>query len=185
MNSTVANEVTEKPTAKSLLETWGKNERMRHVPSIEWMVHKLDSDLRRRIHILWDPVAALPPGDARLMPIEVEFRALCRAIERIAETARHTRGNNAPSELGARIDWAITHAVSSLNTIDANLFGRRCPFQTFERSKAEPFYGALLVVIDRVHRLTRMIRSIDAPVDERLLEGLVALQEPLREQAIA
>jgi hypothetical protein len=185
MNSTVANEVVDKPVTKSLLETWGKNERMRHVPSIEWMVHKLDVDVRRRIDILFAPFAVLPSSDSRFQGAESEFRTLCRAIDRLAEPARHTRGNNVPSELRLRIDWAITHAVTSLNNLDPNLFGRRYPFQTLERSKGEPLYAALLVVIERVRRLTNTIRAIDGRIDEHLLEGLVTLQEPLREQAIA
>ena len=63
------------------------------------------------------------------------------------------------AELGARLDFAMTHAVSSLGSLDANLFARRYPFQTFERSKAELIWGALLVVIDHVRRLTSMIRG--------------------------
>ena len=45
--------------------------------------------------------------------------------------------------------------------------------------------GAFLVVIDHVHRLTALVRAIDSRIDERLLEGLVVLQEPLREQRMA
>ncbi len=182
MNSTLATELTEKPSTRSLLETWGKNERMRHVPPIEWMIEKLDGDVRHRIEKLTASVA----GSASSEPIETELRALCRSIDRLADTAKYTRGSNhAPAELTARIDAAITHAVSCLGSLDATLFGRRYPYQTLERSKAEPLYGAFLVVIEHVHRLTTLIRSVDTRIDERLLEGLVTLQEPLREQAIA
>src|SRR5207245_10294706 len=115
-----------------------------------------------------------------------DLRALGRAIDRLADAAKHSRAaNHAPAELGARVDFAMTHAVSSLGSLDANLFARRYPFQTFERSKAELIWGALLVVIDHVRRLTSMIRAVDPRTDERLLEGLVQLQEPLREGAIA
>jgi len=174
MNSTVATEVTETAAAKSLLETWGKNERMRHVPPIEWIAGKLDIDLRRRFEKLHASYAALPAGDPRSGTLEGELRALGRAIDRLADVARYSRAtNHAPSELGARLQWGITHAVSCLNSLDPNLFGRRYPFQTFERSKAEPLYAALLVVIDHVHRLTNMIRFVDTGIDEALLEGLV------------
>lgn len=182
MDSTLATEATEKPATKSLQETWGKNERMRHVPPIGWMIDKLDVDLRRRIEKLGHSIAGRQPSEA----IEAELRALCRAIDRLADAAKFSRvGNQAPAELIARITWAINHAVGCLGSIDANLFGRRYPFQTFERSKGETLYGAFLVVIDRVHRTTQAIRAVDPRIDERLCEGLVALQEPLREQAIA
>ncbi len=177
MNSIVATDVTEVPVAKSLLETWGKNERMRHVPPVAWMVDKLEGDLRRRIERLCAPFAAFPAGDPRATAIDAELRALCRAIDRLADSARYSRAaNHAPSELVARIQWGITHAVSCLNSLDANLFGRRYPFQTFERSKAEPLYAALLVVIDHVHRLTNIVRFVAPQIDEVLLEDLVRLE---------
>ena len=161
MNSTLATELTDKPATRSLLETWGKNERMRHVPTIEWIVDKLDRDLRHRISVL----ATSPTNDA----IDAELKALCRAIDRLADAAKHSRAAaQPPAELAARLDSAITHAISCLNSLDPNLFARRYPFQTFERSKAELIYGALLVVIDRTHRVTELVRSVDRSVDERL-----------------
>jgi hypothetical protein len=185
MDSIVATEVVEKPAVKSQLETWGKNERMRHVPQIDWMIQKLEGDLRRRIDLLFASFSALPPGDSRFSAIEPHWRTLCRSLERLGETARHGRANNAPAELASRIEWARAHAASALQSLDPNLFGRRYPFQNFERSKGEPLYGALLVVIEHVHRLTAMVRGIDPRIDERLLENLVVLHEPLRAEAIA
>ena len=159
MNSTLATELTEKP----LLETWGKNDRMRHIPAVAWIVDKLDHDLRRRINVL----ASSTTNEA----IDNEIKAVCKAIDRLSDAAKHSRANTqAASDLAGRIDQTITHAVASLNSLDSNLFGRRYPFQSFERSKAEAIYGSLLVVIDRVRRLTEMVRAIDKTVDERLSE---------------
>lgn len=163
MNSTLATEPTDKPATHSLLETWGKNERMRHVPTIEWIIDKLDSDLRRRVGIL----SSSTMNEA----IDTELKTLCRAIDKLGDVAKHSRpATQPPAEIGARIDFAITHAVSCLRSLDANLFGRRYPFQTFERSKAEFIYGALLVIIERVHRVTELVRAVDRTVDEKLLE---------------
>src|SRR5947209_16269837 len=103
MNSTVATELTEKAATRPLLETWGKNERMRHVPPVEWMIEKLDRDLRRRIDIL---CASAAPTSNEM--IDSELRALCRAIDRLADAAKHSRAaNHAPAELGARVDFAM------------------------------------------------------------------------------
>ena len=182
MNSTLATEPTEKVPAKSLLETWGKNERMRHVPPLGWITEKLDVDLRRRLDKLCASFGSQPSSEA----VDIQLRGVCRAIDRLADAAKFSRSaTHAPTEIGARINWAINHAVSALGSLDANLFGRRYPFQTLERSKGETLYGALLVVIDHVHRLTALARAIDPRIDERLLEGLVVLQEPLREQRMA
>ena len=170
MNSMVATEAPEKPATRSLLETWGKNERMRHIPSVEWMSWKLDVDVRRRVDKLLAPFVALPQDDPRHGPAEAELRALSRAIDRFADMVRHNRGGQAPQELGNRISWAIGQAIGALHSLDNNLFGRRYPFQNFERSKAESIYGALLIAIDRTHRLTEIVRGIDRSVDEKLLE---------------
>ena len=186
MNGIVATEVPEKAVPRTLLETWGKNERMRHIPSIEWIAQKVDGDLRRRIALLTAPYAALPPDDSRRAPLEAGFRSFCRAVERLSEIARHGRSaGQAPVELAPRIDWTINAAVANLRSVDPTLFGRRYPFQTFERSKAEPLYTALLIVIDLTCRLTPAVRAIDPAIDEQLLSGLVHLVQPLPEQAIA
>jgi hypothetical protein len=161
MNSTLATDLTEKPATHPLLETWGKNERMRHVPSIEWIIDKLDRDLRRRTNVL----ATTATNDA----IDAELKAFIRAVDRLADMAKYSRTQGqAPAEIASRLDFTITHAISCLNSLDPNLFGRRYPFQTFERSKAESIYGALLIVIDRTHRLTELVRGVDRTVDERL-----------------
>lgn len=177
---------TEPTTHEQVLETWSENERMRHIPSLSWMAQKLDTDVRSRIEKLWPPYADLHAGDEHHAPIEAEMRALCRSLDRVADVARRHRGNgHPPSELGARLGWAITHAVSNLNAADTQTFGKRMPFHTFERSNAEPLWAAVLTVIQHVNRLTDLVREIDPRVDERIYENLVQLHEPLRREPIA
>lgn len=178
-------EATEKAATKPLLEVWGRNEIMRHVPTAAWLVWKLDHDLRPRIEKLYAPFAALPHDDPRRAAVEEILRALCRAIDRLADTARHSRINQPPQDPGERLTWSIGHAVSCLNSLDPSLFGRRCPFHTFERSRSEPVYGAMVAVIAHVNRLTAAVRTIDPDVDARLLDGLVMSEQPLRADPIA
>lgn len=169
-----------------LLETWSHNERMRHIPPISWMVQKLDGDLRHRIEKLHAVYATLPASDPRHAPLEHELRALCRAIDRVADIAKRPRGNNhPPTDLANRVSWGISHAVTNLKEADSDAFGRRFPFQTFERSNAEPLWAAMLSVIEHVHRLVPLVREIDPNIDERLYEGLVVLNEPLRREPMA
>lgn len=185
MTSMLATDAEEAAAGRSSLETWGKNEPMRHVPSAEWMSWKVDQDLRRRIELLFGPYANLSSDDPRRGPLENELRALCRAIDRLCEVARHSRNNHPPQDLGERIAWSLNQAVSCLNSLDPHLIGRRYPFQTAERSKAEPLYGALLVIIQHVGRVLTLVRAVDPNVDEHLLDGLVQLETPLRTQPIA
>jgi hypothetical protein len=185
MNSMLATDAEEAAAGRSSLESWAKNEPMRHVPSAEWMSWKVDQDLRRRIDILFSSFEGLPFDDPRRQTIENEFRALCRSIDRLADAARHTRNNHPPHDLADRIAWGLNQAVSSLNSLDPHLIGRRYPFHTGERSKAEPIYGSLLAVIQHIDRVLTLIRTTDRNVDEHLLDGLVQLETPLRSQPIA
>lgn len=167
-------------------EAWAANERMRHIPSISWMIQKLDGDLRHRIEKLHAVYTSLPASDPRHATVEHDLRALCRAIDRVADIAKRHRGNaHPPAELSHRISWGISHAVTNLREADVDTFGRRFPYQTFERSNAEPLWAAMLSVIDHVQRLVPVIREIDPQIDERLYEGLVKLNEPLRREPIA
>jgi hypothetical protein len=160
------------PVTHPHLESWADNERMRHVPPLAWIVEKLDVDLRHRIATLATSLD------------EASVRSLCRALDRLADLGRHTRTNgHAPNDFAARLTWAIDHAVANLRSIDANLFGRRFPMQTHERSKAEPLYAALLVVIEQVHRLHEQVRTTNPGIDAMLYDDVhlrdAAAREPM------
>jgi len=179
---TLATEQTDAPT---LLETWTHNERMRHIPSVSWMIQKLDGDLRRRVDLLWSAYANLAADNPLHAGYEKELRALVRCLDRVANVAKRSHANHQhpPVELGARLQWSVSHTVSNLNAVDAETFGRRYPFQTFERSNAEPLWAAMLAVIEHVHRLTELARNADRGIDERMYEGLVTLQLDSRPMA--
>jgi hypothetical protein len=170
----------------SLLESHAANERMRHIPAVAAIVQKLDADLRRRIEKLWLPYSDLAASDPRHPALEAEFRALCRAIDRVGAIARHHRGHpHPPNDLGSRVTWTLNQAVAALNAADPQTSGRRFPFQTFERSNSEPLWAAMLAVIQHVQKLVPMVREIEPDIDERMYEGLVQLTEPMRRDPIA
>jgi hypothetical protein len=181
---------TEEPTAPghdpaprpTLLEQWPRNERMRHVPPLAWIVQKLDHDVRRRLEKLLVPFSDIGSADPRHAAIEQELRAVCRGLERVAAVAGRGRGGHPPNDAAARIRWTLDHAVQILTAADAETFGRRFPMQTFERSNAEPLWGALLTVLQHVQNLVPLIREIEPDIDERMYEGLVNLIEPLRRE---
>jgi hypothetical protein len=159
---------------------------MRHIPTIEWMLRKLDGDVRRRIEKLWLPYSDLAASDPRHPALEAELRALCRSIDRVADIARRHHGKqHPPNDLGGKIQWSLSHAVQNLHAADVETFGRRFPFHTFERSNAEPLWAAMLSVIQHVQKLTDLVREIEPEIDERLYEELVQLSEPLRREPIA
>lgn len=184
---------TEEPTAPSqdpeprpsLLEQWQQNERMRHVPPIPWIIQKLDQDVRRRIERLLVPYSDVASNDPRHTALDVELRALCRSLDRVAFVSGRGRHGHAPNDLASKVRWSLDHAIQNLSATDADTFGRRYPMQTFERSNAEPLWGALLAVIQHVQKLVPLIREIEPEIDERMYEGLVNLIEPMRREPIA
>lgn len=168
-----------------MLEQWPQNERMRHVPPIAWLVQKLDQDIRRRLEKLLVPYSDVASNDPRHSALDAELRALCRSLDRVAFAAGRGRGGHPPNDLAAKVRWALDHAIQNLNAADAEVFGRRYPMQTFERSNAEPVWGAVLAAIQHVQNLVTLVREIEPDIDERMYEGLVVLNEPLRREPIA
>ena len=170
----------------SLLENWADNERMRHIPTIAWMVQKLDGDVRNRVSKLARSFTASPADHPQHAPLNDAFQVLCRALDRLAEIAKHARGNAQPpsNDLATRVNWSITHAVSHLNMVDTSTFGRRFPVQTLDRSKGEPLYAALLMALHQVEKITELVRQVDPRIDEHLLEGVVVLANPVDERML-
>ena len=157
------------------LETWVDNDRMRHIPSLDWIVRKIDGDIRSRIEKL------TPSGSPA---IEAAVAKLIKALDRLSETARHGRTNGAPADNAQHIQWSLEHALASLRSVDANTFGRRHPYHLFEKSRGELIWGAALAVIFAVNALVEAVREVDPSLDERLLEGLVILQNPVDERML-
>lgn len=168
------------------LEKWPANASMRHIPKLSWIVEKVDVDLRRRIAKLWASYEDLPFTSPHHAQLEMEFRALCRSLERIAATARNFHGHpHPPNELGPRLTWTVNDVVAALRAVDSETFGRRYPFHTGERSHSEPLWASVLAAINHIQALVDLVRVIDPSIDEAMYEGLVQLQTPLRREPIA
>jgi hypothetical protein len=182
-------ETAPKKAVAAGLETWKSNERMRHVPTLEWVIWKVDSDVRERLAKLTSAFTQLAADDVRRAPIDAELKLVCRAVDRLSTATRVSRVEstpppNASRPVESRIQWALDHAVGTLKGVDVATFGRRYPFHMYERSHAESIYGALLAVMSCVDRLLPLIREVDPGLDERLLDGLVVLQNPVDDRML-
>jgi hypothetical protein len=167
------------------LEIHAQNERMRHVPSMDWLLQKLEGDTRKRVGLMLDVFYASSAEDPNHAALDGALRVLCRTIDRLADAARHGRSTHAPNEIGAHLRWSLEHAAANLRGLDAETFGRRAPFHHFERSRSEPVYGAFLSVLACVDRTIAVARTVDASLDERLYAHLVQLETPMRVEPIA
>jgi hypothetical protein len=176
---------TPAPVTGLPLEIHAQNERMRHIPVSDWMIRKLDGDIRRRTELLLDVLHTLPADDPRHADLEGPLRALCRSIDKLADAARHGRNSHAPNEITAHLRWSLEHAVANLRSLDGETFGRRAPFHHFDRSRAEVVHGALLCVFASLDRTFETARAIDPTFDERLFAHLVQLETPMRREPMA
>lgn len=169
---------------RTLLEIWAQNPRMRHVPQADWILRKIDVEVRNRWTKLQQVIDGVGNDDVHAEPLSAAVKSLCRALERVADVARP--GKHAPhtNDMTGAVVRALEHAVANLRHVDAQIFGRRMPFHTFERSNAEPLYGALLSALCHLDRVTALVREIDPNIDERLLEGLVTLSNPVDERML-
>jgi hypothetical protein len=189
MNSMLATEATQPDAAKApaapLQESWATNERMRHVPQVAWMLYRTDVVIRGVLEHLLNAFSRVAADDPRRAAFETGFMAVCRGLDRLADVARHSRQNGGGGgDVRHRLETALEHAVANLRSLDADLIGRRYPFQTFERSKAEPLYGALLMTMAAVDRLLPLGREADPGLDERLYVGLAVLQNPVDDRML-
>jgi hypothetical protein len=188
MNSILATEpaavaTDEKRSTLPPLETWATNERMRHVPSADWMARKVETDIRKRVDKVMPVLLSVPNADPRHASLETEFRSLCKALERLADAARPTARQNG-HDLPSRIDSMLTIAAANLHSLEPTAFGRRNPYHSFDRSKAEPVYASLLAVFAHLERVITLVRAIEPGIDERLQEGLVILQNPVDDRML-
>jgi hypothetical protein len=148
------------------------------------MVRKLDDDLRKRIEKLIAVYSGLPVADPHHGTIDSELRGVSKAIDRLIDAVKPSRHNGNGGDIASRLSSQLSQAVSSLRSLESTPFGRRNPFHMFDRSKAEPVYAALLTVMNHVERVVSLVRAIDPGLDERLLEGLVVLQNPIDERML-
>lgn len=159
---------------------------MRHVMPAEWIVRKLDDDLRHRLDVVLAPLSDLGPADPRRGTADAAVFALARSLERFCEVAKpHSSSHHPPHEAVARLRAALNSAVSAARNIDPSTYGRRAPFHNFDRSKSEAIYGCVLSVFSHYASVVDAIRTIDPSIDEPLLAGLVNLQQPFDPRPMA
>jgi hypothetical protein len=191
MNSILATEPApvapeeKKTTPLPPLETRDGNEPMRHVPAASWMARKVETDIRKRVDLLSAVFATVPNNDPRHAAVDAEQKPLCKALERLADAAKPgVRHNNGHHDLRSRIESLLTQSAAALHGLESTAFGRRNPYHAWDRSNAEPVYAAFLAVISHVERCLTLARAIDPGIDERLLEGLVVLQNPVDDRML-
>jgi hypothetical protein len=114
------------------------------------------------------------------------LRVFCRALDRVADVAKRPCGQSYPaSELGARIGWALNHAIGNLRSVDQETFANAFPSTPSSAQTASRSTPAMLSVVDALRRLQELVRAVDPSIDEALYCDLVRLGEPVGPEPIA
>lgn len=162
-------------------------EAMRHVPPLEYLIHKLDNDYRERADKLYwavyDSGREIEPEAGAA--IEKGFRELCSALDHLGRAARGGRGSGqTPEPLRAKLDHHWNSASKALASLDPTRFTYRAPCNQFDRSSGETLFGCLVMVGDAVRRLVPIVARVNPDIYEMLLAKLVVQQHPVNEETL-
>ncbi len=187
MNDTVATEaVVSTPESRPQplpLETVETNAKMRHIPSLDWMIEKLERTLHERLELVIGAIQGHDSDPALRMEIQSCLRSTGRAFEKLCETVRPGRSHHADShDPIAYVRTTHVAAVAALRGLDASIFGRREPFHHFDRSRSECIYGAVLSTMVHTDRIVDLVRKFAPSIDERLYAHLVNLTHPINDE---
>ncbi len=187
MNDILATEPN-RPISVSLsqplpLESVETNPKMRHIPSLDWMIQKLERTLHERLEMMFGVIQSHETAETQRAEIQACLRSTGRAFEKVCETIRPARPHHADSHdpIGYVRSTHVA-AVAALRSLDVTTFGRREPFHHFDRSNSESIYGAVLSTIVHTDRLVDLVRKLDPSVDERLYAHLVNLTHPINDE---
>ena len=160
-----------------------QNETMRHVPPLAFIRQKIGTDYRKQCETLYRSAHQAGQPSAG-QEVESEFRGLARSLDRISDLLRSGRhpnghGHQHPSqELHARLDSAFEGAIRALDGVKEDEYGRRAPYQTFERSRWEMIWTAVLRARAQIGRLIDLLEPRDSSLREALLGHLVPAALP-------
>ena len=144
---------------------------MRHVPSLDWIVTKLDYDYRDRIEKIWTALASASDVHPETKDrIDERMEAIARWLQRITTLARGRRSaHHGESDLRTSITHIGYEAVSAMSALDRNTFRRRTPFHLMESSRAELIWGAFLAIGALLTEVVPFVERVDPDIRMRML----------------
>lgn len=154
-----------------ILEEPTLTDEMRHVPPRDWIVNKLDYDLREKIEVCWScahDTGSIDPDT--LARIDERFAALARWLQRIVALSQNKGGSaSKENDLHTRLTHSVYEAVSALSGLDQNSFRRRTPYHQFQLNRAEMIWQALLAALAVQHEIAEDLSAVDSDLAMKLL----------------
>jgi antitoxin component HigA of HigAB toxin-antitoxin module len=150
------------------LENRLQNEKMRHVPSIEFMLDRIEREYARQLRIVAEAIEEAFDAPERAAA-ETELLAACRWMIRAAECATHSKLHpHPPAALHNAVAEYVRVTVEALQRIDGELFRRRMPYHRFERSEGEAVYLSFTAISFHLQRAIETVSRFDRAIYEKL-----------------
>jgi len=126
---------------------------MRHIPTVEVILKRVDPILRNIGEVLLASLSALEEEAAIPARLHIE-RAIhwLEAIDASLRPRQHVDGSD--KDLARRFKIAADHASQALTSCDRAAFRKRSPFHLFERSKGECVVAAVAAAEHELNQAT-------------------------------
>jgi hypothetical protein len=168
------------------MEDTATTDQMRHIPSLETVIRKVDEEFRRQIDLYYQSAFGSAHDDRELEhEIESRLRTFTRSLIRLAAAAGRSITPQERDHLRVALETALNESVGALRSIDVNLYGRRQPFNRFERSRWERIFSGYLEANCRLAELLPLIEKLDADVRMKLMDQRSPREMPLLEEAVS
>jgi hypothetical protein len=144
---------------------------MRHLPSLEALIRKVDEGFRRRADLYYQSAFGSAHEDRDLEhEIEAKLRNFTRSLARFAAVAGRQASPQEQDHLRVALEKALNESVAALRSIDETRYGRRQPYNRFERSRWERIFSNYLEANCRLEELLPLVERLDADVRMKLLD---------------
>jgi len=154
---------------------------MRHVPSHEELIHRVDVRLRGIVDTLYSAAFHSDhTGDPEtLKEIEVQFERVILWMDRLCEYARHSKRQ--PQRDGAlisRLHHELDSAVAALRSLDPANFRRSASYHSFDKSNSESIYSTVLALGDITWRIGELVATFDPLVFMKVYDKILGVVPP-------
>lgn len=145
------------------METTEPRRAMRHIPTPQELIRRIDVLLRKRATVALDVLqSAEIPSEVR-QTAENRVTAATVWLDRACDLAK-PRPTHTPSAPSARILTALDKLVETLRAIDTATWGVCAPSNRFDQSRWEPLWQAVLAAGYSLDQALDILAEVDSGV---------------------
>lgn len=153
------------------IEDPATTDRMRHLPSLERVIEKVDQNFRQRADLCYQ-IAFGSAHEDRDVEREVEerLRRFIEALGDLSAAAGKRTGSHQQDHLRVALERVLDETVAALRNIDSESFARRQPYNRFPRSRWESIFSCYLRARWKLNDLLPLVDTLDPDSSMKLLE---------------